>query len=776
MDKFNYFLKRIFIHPFTWYFSLPVKRKLKIAVFTCGIIIILLALVPFGFYYAVSTGLFGKMPSDKELLEVKSYQASEVYSCDSVLLGRYFVENRSEAMYDEIPQHLIDALLATEDARFYEHKGVDTRSLMRVLFKSVILKQGKGGGSTLSQQLAKNIFKRRRYGKLTMPVNKVREAIIANQLENLYSKKEILMLYLNTVSFGEDTYGIKTASQRFFSVDPKKLKVEQAAVLIGMLKAPSAYNPRTNPEKSLERRNVVLQQMEKYGHIKSKALDSLHNIGLALKYKKLDQSNGLAPYFREKIRSDLEKWLKANPKADGSIYNLYTDGLVIRTTVHSKLQKFAEDAVIEHLREMQGYLYKDLRANSFFKNNYSVLQQEIKRSARYKNLQAQGMKHKDIMTQLQKKGKMWVYSHWGEIEKEYSPIDSIRESLITLQVGFLVTNPHNGEVLAWVGGPSYKNFQYDHIVSKRQVGSVFKPIVYARALMDGKRPCDYVSNQQVTYSQYEDWSPQNSDKNYEGKYSLAGALTNSVNTISVKLCMESGIHKVTALAKTLGVESDLPEKPSLALGTANISLEEMTNVYSVFANQGKKTELITIKSVTDKEGKEIFKSKSVSKQVMAPEIAENLTNMLRSVVDQGTAHDLRDKYKMTGAIAGKTGTTQDHRDAWFMGYTPKWVAGVWVGADNPSVHFAAMEYGKGARLAMPIWAKFYQKVASSRSTAKYIGGKFNFENTIDCELYKEDGFLQKIFKRKHKTNDHTGLEDSTGTKKKKRFRLFRKQN
>lgn len=776
--KIKSLLYKAFVIPAQWYWALPRKRKWVVAslsflgAFVLGVVSLFL------FYFAVASGLFGKIPSDDDLQNLKHYQASEVYSSDGVLLGRYFVENRSDATYDQIPQTLINALIATEDSRFYKHKGVDTRSLMRVLFKSVILRQGKGGGSTLSQQLAKNLYGRKNYGWLTMPVNKVREAIIANKLETLYSKKEILMLYLNTVSFGEDTYGIKTASQRFFAVEPKGLSTDQLAILVGMLKAPSLYNPRTRPAKSIERRNVVLTQMQNNGYLTDAELVKFQKKPIVLKYRRIDNQNGSAPYFREKIRIELEEWLKEHPKADGTTYNLYTDGLKIKTTVHSKLQKYAEMASLEHLRTMQVHLNRDLRANAFYRKNYGIIAQEIKNSKRYKALKERNYLHKDIISEMQKKDSIDMYSHWGESTRYMSPIDSIYENLITLKVGFMAVDPRNGDVLAWVGGPDYKKFQYDHVTARRQVGSVFKPVVYARAMVDGKKPCDFITNQKVTYTQYDDWTPENSNDNYEGKYSLAGALTHSVNTISVKLCMESGIHNVTSMAHKLGIDSELPEQPSLALGTADISLYEMLRVYSVFASEGKRPEFNLVKKITDQKGNVIFNYQSKVEEVLSPELCQQMTNMLKSVVENGTANDLHEKYKLSGEIAGKTGTTQDHRDAWFIGYTPNLLAGVWVGADNPAVHFTAMELGQGSMLAMPIWAKFYQK-ASYGFSGVYTGLKFPFENDIDCELYTDGNLFDRIFKRREVSNEDTGLEkeaeDSVKAKKKKKwFRIFRK--
>jgi penicillin-binding protein 1A len=753
------------------------KAKIKsigIIFLSLGALCLLLLL---GFYFCVVGGLFGKIPNDIDLQNLKNYQASEIYSSDGIILGRYFVENRSEAKFEEIPKELINALVATEDSRFYLHTGVDSRSLMRVLFKSIILRQGKGGGSTLSQQLAKNIYGRKKYGFLTMPVNKVREAIIANKLEKLYTKNEILLLYLNTVSFGEETYGIKTGSQRFFGKDPQYLKLEESAVLIGMLKAPFLYNPHKKPLRSTQRRNVVLYQMLQNKFITEKKYKELIKKDIVLNYKKIDNINGSTAYIREKLRLELEEWIKDKKKPDGSEYNLYTDGLKILTSIHSKTQKYAEQACMEQLRAMQPLLHKDLRANGFYKKNQKLIGQEIKNSYRYQQLKNKGYEHADIINELVKKDSIYMYSHWGSKERYMSPMDSIYESLITLKMAFMAVNPKNGDVLAWVGGPDYKTFQYDHVTAKRQVGSIFKPIVYLEALQNGRQACDFVPNQKVTYTQYDNWSPENADHNYEGKYSLKGALANSVNTITVKLAMETGVEKVINLAEKLGIESEMPKQPSLALGSADISLYEMMKVYACFANDGTKTDFNIIKSITDVKGKVLFKSKTELEKVIDIEISHSLTNMLKSVVENGTANNLRSVYNLNGDIAGKTGTTQDQRDAWFIGYNSKIVAGVWVGADKPQVHFSDLNSGQGAILAMPIWAKFYQKLSASALGLNYTNQEFPFEDDQDCELYSNGNLIDRLFRKSEIESDEIGIKkDSLKTKKKRKWlKLFQKK-
>lgn len=769
-------LKTIFVQPFIWYGSLSWTKKILVGFGTLLTGCLLVVSLPVLLFYSVSAGMFGTMPDDEALLAIKNYQASEVYSADSVLLGRYFVQNRSDASYEEVSHYVFDAIIATEDARFYEHTGVDTRSLLRVLFKSVLLRQQAGGGSTITQQLAKNLFGRKQYGWLTMPVNKIREAIIANQLEKLYSKNEIILLYVNTVSFGEDTYGIKTATQRFFNIRPAALAPEQAAVLAGMLKSPTNYNPRTRPGNALTRRNVVLEQMEKYKYLSPSESASLQQKPLVLNYTRLDTNEELAPYFKERVKAELLVLLQRLKKADGTPYDLYTDGLKIYTTVHSRLQRYAEEAANEHLKRIQPLLTRQLARTKFYSTHKKILLDEMKKTSRYKALEEAGLSAAEILKAMYTKDSMRINTLWGEQVQYISPMDSLQQVLSSLQTGMLVVNPHTGAIMAWVGGANFKQVQYDHILSQRQVGSVFKPVVYAEALAGGMQPCDFIANKNITYTEYENWTPENSSEKENGRYSMAGALANSVNTISVQICMEAGIRQVITLARSLGIQSTLPEKPSIALGVADISLQELTGAYTAFANNGVKAELQTITSVCNASGKTIYTVKPVYKRCLTADQAHTLTNMLCNVVDKGTAHELRDVYGFRGRIAGKTGTTQDNKDGWFMGYTNGFLAGVWVGADNPVIHFTSMEQGRGASTAMPIWAGFYRRVSKDAQLRYLAANSFPFENTIDCEMYKEDTFMQKIFERKNKKNSSTGLEDTKRERTKKRKERKRKND
>lgn len=729
-----------------------------------------------GFFYIVQGGFFGAIPNDDELKQMKNYEASEVYSSDSVLLGRFFIENRSDATWKELSPHIYNALIATEDVRFYEHKGVDQRSLMRVLFKSIILQQKTGGGSTLTQQLAKNYFGRKNYGIFTMPVAKIKEAILANRIEHLYSKEEILLFYLNTVSFGENTYGIKTACERYFSTNTYDVSLEEAAFLIGLLKGPSYYNPQKHPERALKRRNTVLHQLYKYGYLTSEELKQTQDTKLNLNYKRSSSTDGIATYFRAFVKKEAEKILAETPKEDGSFYNLYTDGLKIKTTIHSKLQQYAEESVLEHLSKLQPKLEKELASNQFFKKNKDFVLSNIKQSSRYKSLKAVGKTEDEIFSELHQKVTMTVFTLKGEKEITLSPWDSTILSLSQLQAGFLVSNPKNGQILAWVGGTSFLYFPYDHVLSKRQVGSTFKPIVYAQALESGKQPCDFISNQEITYAEYDNWTPQNSgNENRTGNYSLLGAITKSVNTISVKLAMEIGLDNVIALAHTLGITDSLPQVPSLALGVADISLNTMVSVYGAFANNGIRADMQSIKDIKNQNGELIYRAKTKLETVLKVQTSKDITNMLCSVVDSGTAQRLRTQYHFQGQIAGKTGTTQNHSDGWFMGYTSRYVAGVWVGADQPIIRFNSIIDGQGANLALPIWANFYQKVNNDRQFTNMCRLPFPFENNLHCPLYKEENLLQKIFQKDKKVshrNGYTPQPNKPKAKKKKRFLFF----
>ncbi len=696
------------------------KQKLKflgwgLVGFTLlGILLIL------GFYLLIVWGFFGSLPNKEELSDIQHYEASEVYSKDGKLLGKYFVENRTNVKYEELPKHLINALVATEDARFYKHKGIDRQSLLRVLVKSILLgDKSAGGGSTLSQQLAKNLFPRQRYGVVTMLVNKVKEAVLASRIEELYTKEQVITLYFNTVPFGEDVYGIGVASQRFFSCDPIDLTVPQAATLVGILKANTAYNPRINPKRSKQRRNVVLKQMKKYGYLTKKECSKYQNSLFKIEYKRITKHDGLAPYFREYLRKELIQYLDNNLKPNGERYDLYRDGLKIYTTIDSRLQKKAEKAVQLHINRLQLALRKQLKGN-----NYQQLNKICK--------QLKKGNYND-----QKRIAMTIWNFGQEVDTMMTQKDSAIHYISTLQTGLLSLSPKTGEIKAWVGGIAHKYFEYDHVTAPRQVGSTFKPIVYANALEQKISPCKLFKNEHITYSEYDDWSPKNSGNRYDGYYTMKGALTKSINTITAKMILKGGIENTINLAKNMEITAKLPKNPTIALGTASIPLFQMLGAYTSFANHGQYSKPIYVTRIEDKNHHHIFKVEQYHKQVIDSTHADMITEMLQSVVDSGTARRLRSTYKFKNTISGKTGTTQNNVDGWFIGYTPELLTGVWVGCDNPSIHFSSTKIGQGANTALPIWARYMKAIEKEKELKNLCLSNEETHYLDNCPLYQQ---------------------------------------
>jgi penicillin-binding protein 1A len=731
----------------------------------------------------------GKVPSEAELKNIENHTASEVYAADGVLLGKYFIYERSNVTYKEISPDLIHALIATEDARFYEHTGVDGVGLLRVLVKSILLRQeNSGGGSTLSQQLAKNVFPRKQYRFFSMGLNKLKEAITARKLEKVFSKEEILTLYLNTVPFGDNAYGIKVAAKRFFNKAPADLSIQESAVLVGMLKANTTYNPRKNPERSKERRNVVLEQLHRNEYLTQRSADSLKALPLVVDYTVENHHEGLAPYFREQLRLELLAWLEEHPKEDGSVYNLYTDGLKIHTTLDSRMQKYAEEAVREHMTVLQRNFFAHWKGQKPWGKNTAVIEEAKKRCDHYKELKGQGLSEKEINVAFSKPIPMKIFTWSGDKEVTMSPMDSLAYYQYFLQTGLLAMAPESGYVKAWVGGIDHEYFQYDHvnIHTKRQVGSTFKPIVYASALQQGIDPCEQFSSERKVYEQFDGWSPGNSGDEYEGTYSMEGALTQSINTVSVELIVRSGIDKTIQLARKMGINSELEAIPSIALGSGDVSLIEMVTAYATFANEGLVNEPVYLISIEDKHGKEIFRQKHRKpKRVLSTDDAAMLTHMLQSVVDKGTASSLRAAYGFRRDIAGKTGTTQSQADGWFIGYTPSLLAGVWVGAEDRRVHFRSLALGQGAATALPIWAKFMAKVDSDPVFKESRSQHFRplsvaAKEKLNCSAYEEpkQSLWNRLFGKKKKDDkeEHPGEKEEKSDKSRKGWRgLFRRK-
>lgn len=705
----------------------------------------------------VLAGVFGKLPQASELKRIQNPMATEIYTADGTLMGKYYIQNRQYIAPGQVTDTLRNMLVATEDRRFYEHHGIDFMSLGRVLIKSVLLRHEEaGGGSTLTQQLAKNLYPRGHFGFISMPVNKLREMAIAVRIENLYTKEEILDLYLGTVPFGENTFGIRSASMRFFNKDPRGLKVEEGAMLIGMLKATGIYNPTRDVEKAKIRRNVVLGQMARYNCITQAMADSLRQLPLILNYTPLPHDAGIAPYFREFLRGELDQWCRTHLRNEREHYNLYTDGLRIFTTIDSRLQQYAEEAVQEHMAFLQEIFDRHWQNRDLWKG----IREEmllINYDGKYSREMAK-----------EESRKMNVFTWKGLQERDYNTLDSIRHYLQFLQTGFMAMDIRSGQIKAWVGGINYEYFKYDHTLAKRQVGSTFKPLVYLAALEKGIPPCEYFPNDSVVYPEYDGWTPRNADRNYGGYYSLKGALIHSVNTVSVNLLMETGIDTVIALGQKAGIESSMPEVPSLALGTANISLFEMMRVYQAIANKGVAIKPEYLARIENRDGQVLYKTPVEEKSMVVchPENAEVMIEMLRGVVNNGTASAIRKKHRIMADVAGKTGTTQNNTDGWFIGFTPSLVAGVWVGGDLQNLRFRSMEYGQGSVMAMPIWSKFMKKAFSDDHWNYLREEEFEISEStkimLTCDDFrerkpfkfrpfkklKEKSLLKRLFKRK----------------------------
>ncbi|HYC86769.1 MAG TPA: transglycosylase domain-containing protein [Chryseosolibacter sp.] len=735
----------------------PEKSILKI-VFRALAYCVLLAGVAVGaLVISVWAGIFGKLPDEAALKRIENPLASEVYSADSVLLGRYFVEERSFLKSEEIPASLKHSLVATEDARFYRHSGIDYKSLGRVLVKSLLLqKESAGGGSTITQQLAKNLFPRRQYGNLTMPVNKIREFIVATRLEKIYDKDEILVLYLNTVPFADNTYGVKTAADRFFSSKVKDLTWDQAAVLVGMLKATHLYNPRLYPERALERRNVVLSQAEKYGYLSQAEAARLQEKELGLRFNHISDHEGLAPYFRASIKDELVEWCQANRKPDGTPYDLYRDGLKIYTSIDARMQRHAETAIRAQMKILQ----ERFKGQTSVKKLNKIALAELKRLPAYATLRQSGMSEAEVLARLKQPLRTRIFTWEGEKEVEISLYDSVKHHKQFLQAGLLAVDPQTGEIKAYVGGIDHQYFQYDHVklTTKRQIGSTFKPIVYAAALERGVSPCDYISARKTVYTNMDDWTPENTDEStYEKKYSMQGGLTSSVNTVSVKLLEKAGISKTIDIAKKMGISSELPPVPSIALGTPSISVMEMVSAYGVFASGGLYTPPSYLTAITDRDGKILARfEKPKSVRAISNETAQMMIAMMKGVVAQGTGSAIRTRYGISNDIAGKTGTTQSNVDGWFLAVSPRLVVGVWVGADDPRLHFTSHTLGQGAATALPVVAKFYQNANADPQLRRVMFLRFpalpeDVAARLECAPSKSNlNIFEKLFKKKKK--------------------------
>jgi penicillin-binding protein 1A len=710
------------------------------------------------FFIATSYGLLGFMPTFEELENPKSNLASEVWSSDQVLLGKYYKENRSTCQFKDLSPTIANALIATEDARFEKHSGIDFRSLFRVMFGVLTGNRGAGGGSTITQQLAKNLFPREENAGIFKTVfRKFKEWIIAIKLERNYTKQEILAMYLNTVDFGNLSFGIKSAAKTYFNKTPGELNIEESAMLVGMLKAPSWFNPVRNPERAKKRREVVLNQMYKYNYITERQYDSLKVLKIDMsKYKLQDQNSGPATYFREYLKEFLTDWCADHKKPDGTPYNIYTDGLKVYTTINSKMQKYAEEAVSEYIgKELQPQFNNHWKGVKNAPYDYSLKKEEIeqlltqamKRSDRYIRLRSLGLSEEQIRSSFNTPTHMTVFSWKREFDTIMTPMDSIRYYKWFLQTGLMSMEPQTGYVRAYVGGIDYRYFKYDHVCKgKRQVGSTFKPFIYSLAMQEGEfSPCTKVPNVPVTFDMPDGkpWTPKNSGKEREGEMvTLKWALANSVNQISAYLMKRYSPFAVVKIARKMGITSELPPVYSLCLGTPDLTVYEMTGAFSTFANKGVHIEPIFITRIEDKQGNVLETFKPKTQEAISEETAYLMLLLMKGVVESGTGARLRGTYKLTNPIAGKTGTTQNNSDGWFMGITPYLVTGVWVGCEDRSVHFRSTALGQGAHMALPVWAKYMLKVYADKSLGIK---KDDFERPakelkveIDCGKYEAE--------------------------------------
>jgi len=740
----------------------------------------------------ISFETLGEMPTFKELENPENNLASEIYSDDGVLLGTVFWDDRSYAKYEELPQNIIDALIATEDVRFHRHSGIDARGLVRVLVYSILMNdRSSGGGSTITQQLAKNLFPRdtttfkTSFGRtFHLGISKFKEWVTAVKLERNYTKDEIIGMYLNTVPFGGITYGIKSASKSYFNKLPDSLKIEESALLVGMLKAPSFYSPVRHPERAQLRRNVVLSQMNKYDFISNEEFDSLSIIPIELNYKVQDHNQGLATYFREYLRLTLNKskpnkknyfswrdyrndsiewvnnplygWCKKNKKPDGSDYDLYRDGLRIYTTIDSRMQKYGEEALKEHLsQELQDDFnneqennpnapyYEELGSNELA----DIIDLAMRRTERYRSLRRGDVEMDSIKAVFNTPVEMTVFSWEGEKDTIMSPLDSLLYYKKFLRAGFMSMNPHNGYIKAYVGGPNFKHFKYDHITQgKRQVGSTIKPFLYTLAMQEGYSPCHQVPNVPSTFMLNDTtWTPKNSGpSSRDGQMvTLKWGLAHSVNYISAWLIKQFNAVSVIDVMRKMGITSRIAAVPSIFLGTSDISLYEMTSAYSTYSNKGVHAEPVFVTRIEDKNGNVLARFTSAKNEAISEQTAYLMTNLLQSVVQEGSGGRVRWKYGMYNEIGGKTGTTQNNSDGWFMGVTPNLVSGVWVGGEDRSIHFEATTVGGGHNMALPIFALYMKKIYNDTTIVGVTQDDefekpLNFSIEIDCDTYEEN--------------------------------------
>lgn len=713
----------------------------------------------FSLVQLTSFGFFGALPTFAQLENPQSNLATEIISEDGTVLGKYFFENRTKARYNELPQELIDALIATEDIRFGSHSGIDIRALIRAVFGAAMGKSGSGGGSTITQQLAKMLFTKKPSSGIGRIMQKLKEWVIAAQLERRYTKNEILTMYLNKFDWVNNAVGINSAANIYFNKRPSDLKTEEAAMLVGMLKNPALYNPNRRILLTQERRNVVLFQMNRYDFISDSLFDSLKKQPIKLDFKQASHNKGPAPYFREYLRAELKQWCSTHTKPDGSNYNVYTDGLKVYTTINSRLQAFAEEAMSAHMSVLQRDFYRHWRGytNAPFPEDFNdslinaILDQAMHRSERYRTLKKAGKSEYEIKQIFRTKVPMTLFSWGGEIDTVLSPADSIKYNKFFIHSGMMSMDPKTGHVKAYVGGINYKHFKYDHVTQgRRQVGSTFKPFLYSLAIQEGYSPCYEVPNIPVVFDKArwrleKDWIPKNSGDEFDNiPITLKFGMANSINTITAYIMKQLGPHAVVDLAKKIGIQSKILAVPSLCLGTFDLSVYEMVGAYSTFVNKGIWIEPIFITRIEDRNGIVLEKFTPKRQEAMSKETADIMVRMLQGVVDGvhnssvdktlGTGVRLKYKYGFTNQMGGKTGTTQNHSDGYFMGITPNLVTGVWSGCEDRSAHFRDIQYGQGANMALPIFAEYMQRVYADTINTGFFPIDFDIPKYIDQKL------------------------------------------
>ena len=725
-------------------------------------------------FFSAANGSYGSMPDLQQLENPKTNLATQIISSDGEVLGKfYYQDNRTPIQFNELPKNIVDALVATEDERFYNHSGIDWKRTI----SAIIFLGNRGGASTITQQLARQIFvgvRSRNLGEAI--IQKIKEWVLSVQLERRYTKKEIIAMYLNVYDFGYNADGIRSAAKIFFDSDPLNLKIEQSAMLIGMLKNSSYYNPIRRPKLVKERRNIVLKQMFRNEYIKKEVLDSIIDLPLEIKYTPESHREGLATYFRAYLQEFMRGWINNNRKEDGTKYNIYRDGLKIYTTIDSKLQEIGEQAVKSHMKNLQKEFFNQNRSADNQTAPFlelregqidTLMERSAYRSERWRNKTNSGWDKDKILLNFYEPTEMRVFSWRGEIDTIMSPMDSIRYYKHFLRASMMSMEPQTGHVKVWIGGYDYKHFQYDQVKQgKRQIGSTFKPFLYATAIDQLKlSPCDILPDalfciEPMKHGNIDAWCPKNSGDKYGRDRTLKNALANSVNTVSARLMDKVGPRPVINLAKKMGITSRIPPVPSIALGTPDISLFELVGAYSTFANRGIYVKPIMVSRIEDKNGTVIYESVPRTEDVLSEEAAYVTISLMKGVTEHGSGARLRHAgleeenyiyknivtgypYIFENPIAGKTGTTQNQSDGWFMGMVPNLVTGVWVGGEDRSIHFDEIAYGQGATMALPIWGQFmknvYLKPELGVSQEDFIEPE-DLSINLDCEKYAEDIF------------------------------------